>query len=157
MALWGNLSVLTVPDLLQWIGGNAITGSLHVRNGDDEFSFWFRDGRLQSLASSQIESRFGRRLVRDGILSDAALPDLLKAGPLGRSLVDASVLTEHEVAILLRRHMLETSMPLLQWRDGTFEFQKVGLTQTSGVSFGLSAEELLLEGHRRLDERHRAA
>lgn len=157
MALWGNLSVLTVPDLLQWIGGNAITGSLNVRNGAEEFAFEFADGRLRSLSSSREEGRFGRRLVRDGILSDAALLDLLKAGPLGRRLVEASLLTEHEVAILLRRHVLETSVPLLQWRDGTFEFQKVGLTATGGVSFVLSAEELLLEGHRRLDERHRAA
>lgn len=157
MALWGNLSVLTVPDLLQWIGGNAITGSLHVSKSDEEFSFWFREGRLQSLASSREAARFGQRLVRDGILSDTALTDLLTGGPLGRRLVEASLLTEHEVAALLRRHVLETSVPLLQWRDGTFEFQKVAEVLSSGVSIVLSAEELLLEGHRRLDERHRAA
>ena len=152
MALSGSLAVLTFPDLLHWIGATAISGDLRVMNGDEEITFSFQNGRLHSLKSSREDSRFGERLVRDGILSPELLQGMLGRGPLGKRLVDEAFLSELEVGQLLRRHALETSVPVLKWKDGRFEFSTDPDVPAPGVSIPLSAEEMLLESHRRLDE-----
>lgn len=157
MPISGSLSLFTMSDLLQWIGAGAISGELRVARDGEDFVLWFERGRLDGLSASREDLRFGRMLVRERIVTEDRLGALLGGPPLGRRLVDEALVSEVEATRLLRRHALDASSTILAWADGTFEFKKVRRTTKDGVGMSLPAEEMLLEGHRRLDERNRAA
>lgn len=160
MALEGTLRDFHVADIVQLIGLQRKTGVLTLEVEEDIFSLTFQDGAVIWAQSHRVswEDRLQRVLVERGLLSEAKLQEALAVqketgqklqyilgnrGILGKEAWDeAQALEVHEAVCRIFR-----------WKVGRYRFATLPTVDTAeGRIDPIGAENLLLEGIRRLDE-----
>ncbi len=170
MSLVGRLEDLALPDIFQIISLSKKTGTLIVRSRKGTGMVVFKDGQVIQAASDIIRDPLGNILVSQGMLSEAALAQALAdqrkqvEKPLGMILVDMGALDAQTVEGVIRKQIEEIIYDLLAWEEGFFNFElgeiapkdKIEIdTQEFLLRHGISAEYLLMEGTRILDERRK--
>ncbi len=158
MAIRGNLSEASLADVLQLLALGQKTGCLSVAREGSFGTIHFEAGRIVFAAIVNRRDRLGDRLVRHGVIAADALaravaaaapPDdrALAATLLDRGLVELDMLELH-----YRIHIEEAAYHLLGWTHGTFTFETAPRLDDGDVLVSVSADSLLLEGARRVDE-----
>ncbi len=170
MSLVGRLEDLALPDIFQIINLSKKTGILIVRSRKGTGRVVFKDGQVIQAASDSIRDSLGNMLVTQGMLTEPALAKALalqkeEAGkPLGMILVEMGAVPLQTLEGLVRKQIEEIVYDLLDWEEGFFNFElgeidpqdKIEIdTQEFLLKSGISAEYLLMEGTRLLDERRR--
>jgi hypothetical protein len=130
----------------------------------------FKDGQVIQAASDSIRDSLGNILVSQGMLDEAALSKALAFQkrepdkPLGMILTDMGVVAAQTLQSVIRKQIEEIIYDLLDWEGGFFNFELGEIipkdtieidTQEFLLKSGISAEYLLMEGTRILDERRR--
>src|SRR5512144_80328 len=170
MSLVGRLEDLALPDIFQIISLSKKTGTLIVRSRKGTGMVVFKNGQVIQAASDSIRDSLGNILVSQGMLDEAALsravalqkrqPDT----PLGMILVEMGAVAAQILETVVRKQIEEIIYDLLAWEEGFFNFElgEVALkdkievdTQEFLLKSGISAEYLLMEGTRLLDERRK--
>ena len=158
MAIRGNLNEASLADVLQLLALGQKTGCLSVAGEGSFGTIHFDAGRIVFAAIVNRRDRLGDRLLRNGaIAADALAKAVAAAAPtddralavalLDRGLVDLDVLESH-----YRMHVEEAVYYLLGWTHGTFTFEAAPRADESDILVSISADSLLLEGARRVDE-----
>jgi len=158
MAIRGNLNEASLADVLQLLALGQKTGCLSVAREGAFGTIHFDGGRIVFATIVNRRDRLGDRLVRNGILAADALARVvatmmpaddrqLAVFLLDRGLVDLDVLEAH-----YRVHIEESVFHLLGWTHGTFTFEAAPRAGDSDILASISADSLLLEGARRVDE-----
>lgn len=158
MAIRGNLNEASLADVLQLLALGQKTGCLSVAGEGSFGTIHFDAGRIVFAAIVNRRDRLGDRLLRNGaIAADALAKAVAAAAPsddralavalLDRGLVDLDVLESH-----YRVHVEEAVYYLLGWTHGTFTFEAAPRADESDILVSISADSLLLEGARRVDE-----
>ncbi len=158
MAIRGNLNEASLADVLQLLALGQKTGCLSVAGEGSFGTIHFDAGRIVFAAIVNRRDRLGDRLLRNGALAaDALAKAVAAAAPtddralavalLDRGLVDLDVLESH-----YRIHVEEAVYYLLGWTHGTFTFEAAPRADESDILVSISADSLLLEGARRVDE-----
>ncbi|HEX9114128.1 MAG TPA: DUF4388 domain-containing protein [Nitrospirota bacterium] len=170
MSLVGRLEDLALPDIFQIISLSKKTGTLVVRSRRGTGMVVFKNGQVIQAASDSIRDSLGNILVSQGMLDEAALsravalqkrqPDT----PLGMILVEMGAVAAQILETVVRKQIEEIIYDLLAWEEGFFNFElgevtlkdKIEVdTQEFLLKSGISAEYLLMEGTRLLDERRK--
>jgi uncharacterized protein DUF4388 len=170
MSLVGRLEDLALPDIFQIISLSKKTGTLIVRSRKGTGMVVFKNGQVIQAASDSIRDSLGNILVSQGMLDEAALsravalqkrrPDT----PLGMLLVEMGAVAAQTLETVVRKQIEEIVYDLLAWEEGFFNFElgeiapkdKIEIdTQEFLLKSGISAEYLLMEGTRILDERRK--
>jgi hypothetical protein len=170
MSLVGRLEDLALPDIFQIISLSKKTGTLIVRSRKGTGMVVFKNGQVIQAASDSIRDSLGNILVSQGMLDEAALsravalqkrrPDT----PLGMILVEMGAVAAQTLETVVRKQIEEIVYDLLAWEEGFFNFElgeiapkdKIEIdTQEFLLKSGISAEYLLMEGTRILDERRK--
>ena len=73
MAVYGDLSTMTLPELLQWLGGNSKTGTLEIERDKVCKKISFLKGRVVASASNDPRELFGHFLVMRGQITEDLL------------------------------------------------------------------------------------
>jgi hypothetical protein len=170
MSLVGRLEDLALPDIFQIISLSKKTGTLIVRSRKGTGMVVFKDGQVIQAGSDSIRDSLGNILVSQGMLSEGALSQALAAQkgetdkPLGMILSEMGAVPAQMVENVIRKQIEEIIYDLLAWEDGFFNFElgeiapkdKIEIdTQEFLLRHGISAEYLLMEGTRILDEKRK--
>lgn len=168
MSLVGRLEDLALPDIFQIISLSKKTGTLVVRSRKGMGMVVFKDGQVIQAANDGIRDSLGNILVSQGMLSEPALAQALARQkreadtPLGMILVEMGLVPPETLQTVVRKQIEEIIYDLLAWEEGFFNFElgeiapkdKIEIdTQEFLLKSGISAEYLLMEGTRILDER----
>ena len=170
MSLVGRLEDLALPDIFQIISLSRKTGTLVVRSRRGTGMVVFKEGQVIQAASDSIRDSLGNILVSQGMLDEAALSKALALQkqetekPLGMILVDMGAVASQTLQSVIRKQIEEIIYDLLDWEEGFFNFELGEIipkdtieidTQEFLLNAGISAEYLLMEGTRILDERRK--
>lgn len=158
MAIRGNLSEASLADVLQLLALGQKTGCLSVAREGSFGAVHFDRGRIVYATLVNRRDRLGDRLLRSGVVTADALAraaagansqddrDLIAA--LNRqSVVDSDHMLTH-----FRAQVEEAVYHLFSWDTGTFTFEADARATTAEPLVSISADTLLLEGARRVDE-----
>ncbi len=123
----GQLSSLSITDLMQWIDMNKKTGVLFVSSDTQNVCFCFEEGRLLMSSCKEKGARFGDFMVSEGYLPPDKMKSVLKAGVSeGRSFIGHMVeskLVPSEFMKVSIEHLAEKYiMEILAWEEGSFQF-----------------------------------
>src|SRR5512146_1733386 len=170
MSLVGRLEDLALPDIFQIISLSKKTGTLVVRSRKGTGMVVFKNGQVIQAASDSIRDSLGNILVSQGMLDEAALsravaqqkrqPDT----PLGMILVEMRAVAAQTLENVVRKQIEEIIYDLLAWEEGFFNFELGEIAPTDKIEIdtqefllksGISAEYLLMEGTRILDEKRK--
>ncbi|MGE5807768.1 MAG: DUF4388 domain-containing protein [Nitrospirota bacterium] len=170
MSLVGRLEDLALPDIFQIISLSKKTGTLVVRSRRGTGMVVFKNGQVIQAASDSIRDSLGNILVSQGMLDEAALSRAVALQkrqldtPLGMILVEMGAVAAQILETVVRKQIEEIIYDLLAWEEGFFNFElgEVALkdkievdTQEFLLKSGISAEYLLMEGTRILDEKRK--
>ena len=158
----GDLAHFEVPDLLTLLSTGRRTGALVLERKDQETKLFLREGRPVFATSSRDDLRFGGMLVRMGKLTEDALARALEKryrtrGRLGQVLLSEGVLSESELASLLKVQVSEVIFDTFGWSEGVFTYWDRVPPPPNLVHLEMDFQSLLMEGVRRLDARERLA
>jgi hypothetical protein len=157
--LEGDLSKIEVPDLLTFLNMGHRTGVLALERSDQETKLFFREGRPVYATSTRDDLKLGSMLVRMGKVTPDVLERALarpKApGRIGHALLAENVLSEAELASFLKVQVSEVIFDTFAWRTGVFTFWDGVPPPATAVTLDMDLQNLLMEGVRRIDERHR--
>ncbi len=170
MSLVGRLEDLALPDIFQIISLSKKTGTLIARSRRGTGMVVFKDGQVIQAASDSIRDSLGNILVSQGMVTESVLAKALALQktdvdkPLGMILVEMGAVSAQTLETLIRKQIEEIVYDLLGWEEGFFNFElgeiapkdKIAVdTQQFLLRAGISAEYLLMEGTRLIDERRK--
>lgn len=156
LALFGDIEATGgLCDIVGLIHQCQWTGALVTWEGLSERTVLFQKGNIRTALSNLPQDRLGEVLFRYGVVTQEQLEEGLKraqgAQRLGQALVELEYATTLDVFNSLRRQVEEIFFATVLLRGGTFAFERVGLDE-SLPDLGLSTQNLLFEGIRRMDE-----
>ena len=162
MAIEGPLRELGIHDVFQLLDLSRKTGALRVTSGlrDNEGTVYFDAGQVVYASIRSNPHPLGAMLVRSGRLTEAELDQArrrqLATGNgrrLGQVLVDEGLLSAKELERQLRLQVEAVVFELLSWREGFFSFVEQDVAEVpADATVRISAESLLMEAARRIDE-----
>ncbi len=159
MALSGTLKDFGIADILQLIGHQTKTGRLVLKSGGDEVEVYFIDGNVVFASEKQRNSKnlLGSLLLRAELLSAEQLDEALSVQQrtlkrLGDILIESGAVTQAQFAQMMRLQTTETLYKLFSWKNGSYEFSQEEVDPAPRSFDPIRAENLLLEGFRRMDE-----
>jgi tetratricopeptide (TPR) repeat protein len=159
MAIEGALQDVSLPDILQLLAMGRKTGCLTVTDRSNFGYVYLRQGRVVHASVLNRPDRLGELLVRNGAISRDALSDAMDAqadnrgARLGELLIEGGALEEEVLGRFVRLQIEEAVYHLFTWTQGTFHFDAdQAPDEDDRFLTDLPAENLLLEGARRVDE-----
>ena len=167
MPIEGPLRELGVHDVFQLLDLTRKTGSLRVRSAlrDNDGVVKFVNGRVVGASMRDDSHKLGIMLVQAGRVTQAELERALaiQAQPgesrrVGEVLLSIGAISSRELERQVRRQIETVVFELLSWSEGYFSFEEGtpdNVTPDDGG--GLTAEALLMEAARRIDEWARMA
>ena len=166
MAIEGPLRELGVHDVFQLLDLTRKTGSLRVRSAlrDNDGVVKFVNGRVVGATMRDDSHKLGIMLVQSGRVTQQELERALaiQAQPgetrrVGEVLLSIGAVTARELERQARRQIETVVFELLSWSEGYFTFEEGMPDNVRPEDGGLTAEALLMEAARRIDEWARMA
>jgi hypothetical protein len=160
MALEGTLRDFSLADIFQLIGLQRKTGVLTLKGREDVVTISFLDGKVVGADSvnKRIEDRLGQVLLKTGTVSQTELDAALRTQMetlerLGHILIRHTVISRDELRKALEKQVLQIIYRVFRWQDGDYHFsQETTVDYDSELFSPMSAESILMEGARMLDE-----
>lgn len=160
MALAGTLKDFGLPDIVQLIGLQRKTGTLHLKHEGESVSVIFDNGAIVAAESSlgRPSDRIGTALVTQGSITQEQLNQALAVQKqtmqrLGHVLISENLVSEDLLRKAVEAQLLQVVFRLFRWREGDYNFETqatVDYERTGSVSLG--ADFILMEGIRMVDE-----
>jgi tetratricopeptide (TPR) repeat protein len=167
MPIEGPLRELGIHDVFQLLDLTRKTGTLRIRSAlrDSDGVVQFQNGRVVGASMRDENHRIGRMLVQAGRISEEELLGALKiqiqegeTRRVGDILVAMGAVSQRELERQVRRQIETVVFELLSWSEGYFSFEEGEAdSDLSDDASGLTAEALLMEAARRIDEWARMA
>lgn len=158
MAIRGSLSEASLADVLQLLALGQKSGCLSIAREGSFGSVHFDRGRIVHAGIVNRRDRLGERLVRSGVIVADVLTRVAATlpSPDDRQLAAVLIaqgLVDREVLLAQYRAQVEDAVyHLFSWDTGTFTFEPDTLAPGDEPLLAISADSLLLEGARRVDE-----
>ena len=148
-------------EVLQMLSLQRQSGLLVVKKKGARVTLAFKDGSVRLVTAENLGNEFllGRILVREGLMEARELELFLsnRKGSrrrLGSQVVKLGYVSAPDLQKALVRQSSELVYELLRWGHGRFELHRMAELpeQVLEFDFGISMDELLMEGFRRVDE-----
>lgn len=160
MALEGNLRDFGILEVIQLLGQQGKSGVLRIWDTTGEQrQIFLCEGKVSHATTSRKEGRdlLGERLAKTGIVSrhdfERALDIQRESGRyLGEILVERQMTDETAVLNALYTQIHEIIYEIFKIGEGKFKFEMLPMNQFPSISVNLSAEEVMLNILRMVDE-----
>jgi DNA-binding response OmpR family regulator len=157
--LAGDISVISIAEILQLLDLQRQSGTLGVYTRDAEIVLYIRGGRVDFASSRGLSDEFllGRYLIEEGALKRDQLRAVLESRSskrlIGEELVALGFVSEPVVRRALHEQTSELIYEVVRWRVGRFSFT-VGteLPAPARAALAMETSALVMEGFRRVDE-----
>ncbi len=153
--LIGDLAQVAFPDVVSLIAQARLTGVLAVVTSSAMRAVVFDEGEVRGAASERVGERLIEVIVRMGLAKsddmEAVRGEAGVGRRAGRLAVDRGLLSERDLWNAVQEHVTTIFQAVLLDSRGSFVLANETLDDVLTVP-GLSAEGLLMEGVRRLDE-----
>jgi hypothetical protein len=169
MGFSGRLEGITPSDIFQIISQSRMTGTLIARCQEGTAMVIFKNGQVIEAASDTPHESLGYLLVAQGLMSEdsiRAARDRRKQEPdrlLGEILVEMGAISEQTLESVVLRQIGHIVHRLVACEDGFFTFDNGEMalkrklnTREFFLPSGVSAEYLMMERARTLDEERRS-
>jgi len=160
MALAGTLKDFGLPDIVQLIGLQRKTGTLHLKTEGEAVKVIFENGNIVAGESTiaRPSDRIGNALVTQGAITQEQLDQALAVQKqtmqrLGHVLISEKIVSEEHLRKAVEAQLFQVVFRLFRWREGDYNFETqatVDYERTGAVSLG--ADFVLMEGIRMVDE-----
>jgi Domain of unknown function (DUF4388) len=158
--LSGELRYFRLPELLQLVSIQGLTGRLSMSSEGRHVDIYIRSGAVAYATGDTRSAReqLGFLLVNMGRLTQGALDETLamcaKTGArLGQTLVEDGVVSSDDIRSALKKQTERSVYKAVAWADGGFSFELCTLPDfVEDMPIGLNVDDLLLEGSRRVGE-----
>jgi CheY-like chemotaxis protein len=156
-SLYGDLSAVALPEVLQLLKFQGQTGILEVALDDERYEISFKEGRVTSIRARNptASMRLGHYFVQLGALTTERLSHILSRPdprPLGQRLLDDAVITQKVLRDALQAQATDLMFDMLRATNGVFGLRRGPDLITAQTTPGLSVDEILFEALRRVDE-----
>lgn len=147
----GDLSAMSLTDLLQWIDLSRKTGTLAVRRLDIEKKIYIEAGKIIFISSNRDGERLGEYLhngsfLEAGRIKSALLQSQAMKIHFTQRLVDLNFFTADQLKAIITKHAKAILLDAMGWADGTFEFLNDDLpSYVSRGTVSLNTTELIYE------------
>jgi tetratricopeptide (TPR) repeat protein len=158
MGIKGSLREASLADVCQLLALGQKTGCLSIADGTRFGQIFFDKGRINYARIVNRRDRLGDLLVRDGVLTQAQLDDVLRRQArepdrrVGELLVANSYISRSELTRYVRLQIEEAIYHLFTWSRGNFFFEAAARPDEADIILAINPESLLLEAARRVDE-----
>lgn len=160
MALEGTFKDFHIADIVQLIGLQRKTGTLTLEGEEDTLTVTFQDGAVTWAQSTRVpwDQRMAKVLVPRGLLTPVQLQEALiiqkeSKKKLNAILAERGLLQKKEWDSVLAREVEEAVYRPFRWASGRYRFVSQPAVDLAEGKIGpLPAENLLMEGIRRVDE-----
>lgn len=158
MAIKGSLKEASLADVCQLLALGMKSGCLSIADGSRFGQIYFDRGRINYARIVNRRDRLGDILVRDGVLEQAQLDEVLQRQSrepdrrVGELLVANGYITRDDLNRYIRLQIEEAIYHLFTWSRGNFFFEVDARPDEADVVVSINPETLLLEAARRVDE-----
>ncbi|MBI4521929.1 MAG: tetratricopeptide repeat protein [Gemmatimonadetes bacterium] len=158
MAIRGSLKEASLPDVIQLLALGQKTGCLSVTDRSSFGYIYFDKGRIIFASILNRPDRLGELLVKHDVITRQELAAAMEQQAqqpgkrLGRILIERGHLTQSQLQRHISMQIEEAVYHLFTWSQGTFYFEADELPEQQDFLVSINAENLLLEGARRVDE-----
>lgn len=153
--LAGDLARISFPEIVSLVVQSRASGVLRVATDSATRRVLFAEGEVRGAASERVGERLSEILVRMGSVKRDDMEALCEeAGDpraAGRLAVARGLCSERELWNAVQEHVTTIFQAILLESQGSFALTEETQSDDASVP-GLSAEALLMEGVRRLDE-----
>ena len=157
--LSGDVSAITVPDVLSFISMIRASGELIFRRAELERHLHWKDGEVVFAHSNSQEHSLGEFLLRNGKVTREQLEESrrqLQPGVRhGKLLVQLGFLSPKDLWWGVKEQVLEIIFSLFSWDQGRFDFHSAEQDLSERITLNLNTSTIIMEGIRRLDEAER--
>lgn len=155
LAISGELSETTVPDLIRSIVRSSETAILTLDTAHRADTIYFHDGRMIYASSTDPDMGLAETLLRTGELSiqqyNTAMERLLVARRIGGLLCELGYLQPDELSRVAEGHATAIVLDAMAYRHGTYTIEFTGEFPDGIITLPLPTERLILDGVRRVE------
>jgi Domain of unknown function (DUF4388) len=159
MDLQGNIENFKLPDIFQLLAAGRKSGTLGIQREDDIVMVYFDNGLIVYGYGPQQIFHIGRLLKENGKITESQLNEaVIKQSKsetnerLGQILIDLGYIDRADVMEVVSSQVEELLYSLIKWQTGSFKFYEDQYPTQEEITVEISAENVILEGLRRLDE-----
>jgi hypothetical protein len=163
MALKGNLRDFSTTQLLNLINLAKKTGTLVIEGPSQAAQLAFRNGKLVYAQLGQEDGNLTEILHKAGKLTDEQARVLNERArsssdkELGLLLINAGYVSQTDILLSIRAHVLDIVYRLITWADGMFRFDQTLVPGDDKITVPIELENVIIEGARRMREWERLA
>lgn len=154
VVLAGDLSGVSLADLVAFLNQSRVTGILRVVLLAGERAIVFKNGEVHGAASDDPADRIDEIAVRLGLVQRVQLDAVLTTNPptsrLGRTLVEAGHLQPHDLWRCMQHQVNEIFHAILLAQEGAFMLVDQPVEDRSALA--INTQGLLMDAIRRIDE-----
>lgn len=150
MSLFGRLEDLSLPQVLQLLSVNRLSGKLSVTRQDARGTVVLRDGKVIFATTNTSRETVGSLLLLERKVSVSRLTEALEiqgSSPvekrLGTILVEMGVLDPETLRQVVSEQFRRVLSELFRWRSGYLRFQHLAVEERGEVA--IDAEDFLYE------------
>ncbi len=158
MALKGNLRDFSTTQLLNLINLAKKTGTLVIEANGQAAQLSFRNGRLIYGQIGHEDGNLTGILHKAGKLNDEQARVLRERAAhssdkeLGLLLINAGYVSQTDILLSIRAHVLDIVYRLITWAEGLFRFDQNVLPSEDRITVPIELENVIIEGARRMRE-----
>ncbi|MCC6191589.1 MAG: DUF4388 domain-containing protein [Anaerolineales bacterium] len=158
MALKGNLRDFSTTQLLNLINLAKKTGTLVVEGPNQAAQLAFRNGKLIYGQLAQEDGNLTSILHKAGKLNDEQARVLRERAArstdkeLGLLLINAGYVSQTDILLSIRAHVLDIVYRLITWVEGLFRFEQGVMPSEDRITVPIELENVIIEGARRMRE-----
>lgn len=158
MALKGNLRDFSTTQLLNLVNLAKKTGTLVIEAPGQAAQLAFRNGKLVYAQMGQEDGNLTYILHKAGKLTDDQARVLRERAShssdkeLGLLLINAGYVSQTDILLSLRAHVLDIVYRLITWAEGLFRFEQNLMPGDDRITVPIELENVIIEGARRMRE-----
>jgi len=158
----GDLTLMPLPDLLQWVEINRKTGVLSVQNADIKKLFYFQDGKITFVSSNKDGERYAEVFSKAGHIDmrkiEMALRECSRLGvPLTGYLISERLISRKDLEHAMNGLLEKVLMDAFEWKTGSFELSDVAPSFTLNGPVMFETSFAILKALKLFDEKYRTA
>jgi len=152
----GELSALSLPDILEFLRVSRKTGVLSFKKDRIKKSLYVKDGNVIFATSSVSEERLGDMLFAKGKITKPQYDESVRMlGPgrrQGKILVEIGAITPKQLWESVQEQIRTIVYSLFNWDDGIFFFSAGELPSVEHITADVGISDLIVEGIRRIHD-----
>lgn len=153
----GNLSFISILDLIQWADNSKRSGILILSNNELQKKFYFQGGKIILVDSGLNNELLDNFLILESNLSPQDVKEKNSVAdklglPFISYLISEKIISKEVMNQIIRHLALSAVVDILKWQSGEFEFNDDMPSSVLHGPIKLDSAELLMESANKFDE-----